>query len=131
MAKQKKKDSKNASKKAASGRKAIKNQATKKTAKRKSARKQSAAFMKPLALSASLAAVIGSEPLPRTEIVKRIWDYIKENNLQDLQNKRMINADAKLKPVFGGKSKISMFEIAKEVNKHVQSGPIKPPQSET
>lgn len=66
-----------------------------------------------------LADVIGNKPLPRTEIVKKIWDYIKKNNLQDQKNKRMINADAKLKPLFG-KNQVSMFELAKIVNDHVQ-----------
>ena len=93
--------------------------ATKK-AKKKSARKPSAAFMKPLTPSAALAEVVGSKPLPRTEIIKKIWDYIKKNGLQDKQNRRMINADAKLKPVFGGKGQISMFELAKVVNSHVK-----------
>ena len=66
-----------------------------------------------------LADVIGNKPLPRTEIVKKIWDYIKKYNLQDQKNKRMINADAKLKPLFGNKNQISMFELAKVVNDHV------------
>jgi chromatin remodeling complex protein RSC6 len=67
-----------------------------------------------------LAEVVGSKPIPRTEIVKKIWDYIKKNNLQDKKNRRMINADAKLKPIFGNKDQISMFELAKVVNKHVK-----------
>lgn len=66
-----------------------------------------------------LADVIGNKPLPRTEIVKKIWDYIKKNNLQDQKNKRMINADAKLKPLFNNKNQVSMFELAKIVNDHV------------
>lgn len=74
----------------------------------------------PLTPSPELAAVIGSDPLPRTEMTKKIWDYIKEHNLQDAQNKRMINADEKLKKVFNGKSQISMFELAKEMNQHVK-----------
>lgn len=74
----------------------------------------------PLTPSAELAAVIGSDPLPRTEMTKKIWDYIKEHNLQDAKNKRMINADDKLKKVFNGKSQISMFELAKEMNQHVK-----------
>ncbi|MBW8687342.1 SWIB/MDM2 domain-containing protein [Chitinophaga rhizophila] len=74
----------------------------------------------PLTPSAELAAVIGSDPLPRTEITKKIWDYIKEHNLQDAQNKRLINADEKLKKVFNGKDQISMFELAKEMNQHVK-----------
>lgn len=94
--------------------------AGKKVAKKKSARKPNAAFMAPLALSDSLGAVIGTKPLPRTEIIKKIWDYIKKNKLQDQKNRRMINADDKLKVVFGGKSQISMFELAKIVNNHVK-----------
>jgi upstream activation factor subunit UAF30 len=91
----------------------------KKAAKKKSARKPNAAFMAPLNASPVLAEVIGSKPLPRTEIVKKIWEYIKKNKLQDNKNKRMINADSKLKPLFG-KDQISMFELAKVVNKHVK-----------
>ncbi|MEP7258830.1 MAG: SWIB/MDM2 domain-containing protein, partial [Flavitalea sp.] len=70
--------------------------------------------------SPALAEVIGSKPLPRTEIIKKIWDYIKKNNLQDKTNRRMINADEKLKKLFGGKEQISMFELAKVVSKHVK-----------
>src|SRR4051794_40368969 len=91
----------------------------KKAAKKKSARKPNAAFMAPLNASPVLAEVIGSKPLPRTEIVKKIWEYIKKNKLQDNKNRRMINADSKLKPLFG-KDQISMFELAKVVNKHVK-----------
>ena len=92
----------------------------KKAAKKKSARKPNAAFMAPLNLSPALADVIGNKPLPRTEIIKKIWGYIKKNGLQDSKNRRMINADAKLKPLFGGKSQISMFELAKVVNNNVK-----------
>ncbi len=99
---------------------AKKKAAPKKAAKKKSARKPNAAFMKPLAPSAALAEVIGSKAIPRTEIVRQIWNYIKKNGLQDKKNRRMINADAKLKTVFGGKSQISMFELAKVVSKHVK-----------
>lgn len=74
----------------------------------------------PLTPSAELAAVIGSQPVPRTEMTKKIWDYIKEHNLQDAKNKRLINADEKLKKVFNGKDQISMFELAKEMNQHVK-----------
>jgi chromatin remodeling complex protein RSC6 len=91
----------------------------KKVAKKKSARKPSAAFMKALTPSAALAAVIGSKALPRTEVVKKIWGYIKANKLQDSKNKRMINADAKLKPVFGGKGQVSMFDMAKHLAKNL------------
>ena len=100
--------------------KPAKKAAAKKPAKKKSARKPSAAFMKALTLSDSLAAVIGSKPVPRTEIVKKLWVYIKANKLQDKNNKRMINADAKLKPVFGGKSQVSMFDMAKHISKNVK-----------
>src|SRR6476659_11393446 len=90
-----------------------------KKAAKKSARKPNAAFMAPLTPSDNLAAVIGNKPAPRTEVVKKIWEYIKKNNLQDKKNRRMINADGKLKPIFG-KDQISMFELAKVVNKHVK-----------
>jgi chromatin remodeling complex protein RSC6 len=99
---------------------AKKKAAPKKAAKKKSARKPNAAFMKPLTPSAALADVIGTKAIPRTEIVRQIWNYIKKNGLQDKKNRRMINADAKLKTVFGGKSQISMFELAKVVSKHVK-----------
>jgi chromatin remodeling complex protein RSC6 len=91
-----------------------------KTAKKKTARKASAAFMKPMTLSASLAAVIGDKPMPRTEVTKKLWAYIKKNGLQDQKNKRNINADDKLKPVFGGKKTVSMFEMTKLVSKHLK-----------
>jgi chromatin remodeling complex protein RSC6 len=94
--------------------------AVKKVAKKKSARKPSAAFMRPLTPSAALAEVVGSKPLPRTEVVKKLWVYIKANKLQDKTNKRMINADAKLKPIFGGKGQVSMFDMAKLISKHVK-----------
>jgi len=100
--------------------KAAPKKAAKKAApKKKSARKPNAAFMAPLTPSATLGEVVGNKPMPRTEVVKKIWDYIKKNNLQDKKNRRMINADAKLRPIFG-KDQISMFELAKVVNKHVK-----------
>ena len=99
---------------------AKKKPAAKKPAKKKSARKPSAAFMKPLTPSAALGAVIGTKAVPRTEVVKKIWVYIKANKLQDKTNRRMINADAKLKPVFSGKGQISMFEMAKHLSKHLK-----------
>ncbi len=105
--------------KKAAPKKAAKKAAPKKAAKKKSARKPNAAFMAALTPSATLAEVIGNKPLPRTEIVKKIWDYIKKNKLQDKANKRMINADSKLKPLFG-KDQISMFDLAKIVSKHVK-----------
>ncbi len=93
--------------------------AVKKAAK-KSARKPNAAFMAPLNLSDALAAVVGSKPLPRTQIIKKIWEYIKKNKLQDSKNRRMINADEKLKTLFAGKKQISMFDLAKIVNNNVK-----------
>lgn len=99
--------------------KAVKKAAPKKAAKKKSARKPSAAFMKALTPSAALGAVVGSKPLPRTEAVKKIWVYIKANKLQDSKNRRMINADEKLKVVFGGKAQVSMFDMAKHLSKHL------------
>lgn len=114
-----KKPAKKAAKKAA--KKPAKKAAKKaKAPKKKSARKPNAAFMKPLTPSSTLAEVIGNKSMPRTEIVKAIWVYIKKHGLQDKKNKRMINADAKLKAVFGGKSQISMFELAKVLSKHVK-----------
>ena len=84
------------------------------------AKKANAAFMKELTPSAKLAEVVGSKPLPRTEVVKKLWAYIKKNGLQDKKNKRMINADDNLKPVFGGKSSVSMFDMTKLVSKHLK-----------
>jgi len=97
----------------------------KKAAKRKPAkkagakRKPNAAFMKPMNPSAALGAVIGTKAMPRTEVTKRIWDYIKKNKLQDSKNRRNINADDKLKVVFGGKKQVSMFEMTKLVSRHL------------
>jgi chromatin remodeling complex protein RSC6 len=102
---------------------AAKKKASKKApAKKKSAskRKPNAAFMKAMQPSASLSAVIGSNPMPRTEVTKKIWAYIKKNSLQDSKNRRNINADEKLKDVFGGKKQVSMFEMTKLVNKHLK-----------
>ncbi len=110
---------KKAAKKTAPKKAAKKAAPKKKAAKKKSARKPNAAFMKALSPSSDLAAVIGSKAVPRTEAVKKIWDYIKANKLQDSKNKRMINADAKLKPVFGGKGQVSMFDMAKFLSKHL------------
>lgn len=76
-------------------------------------------FMKPMQISDALAAVVGNKPLPRTEVTKQLWVYIKSNNLQDPENKRMIIADANLLAVFGGKKKVSMFEMTKLVSKHL------------
>jgi chromatin remodeling complex protein RSC6 len=87
----------------------------------KKGRKPSAAFMKPMTPSAALAEVIGSKAMPRTQVTKNLWAYIKKNKLQDAKNRRMINADEKLKKVFGGKGKVNMFEMTKLVNKHLKA----------
>jgi chromatin remodeling complex protein RSC6 len=97
--------------------------AKKKTAtakKKKSARKPNAAFMKPVTPSPALAEVIGDKAVPRTEVTKKLWAYIKKNGLQDPKNKRMIRADAALKPVFAGKAQVNMFEMTKLVGKHLK-----------
>jgi len=117
-----KKTAKKAVKKAAA-KKAVKKAAAKKVAKKvakkKVARKPNAAFMKPLTPSGPLAAIIGSKPMPRTEVTSEIWKYIKKNKLQDAVNKRMINADEKLRELFG-KAKADMFELTKFVSKHLK-----------
>ncbi len=86
---------------------------------KKSGRKPNAAFMRPVTPSAVLAEVVGAKPIPRTEVTKRLWAYIKKNKLQDTKNKRMIKADAALKPVFGGRGQVNMFEMTKLVGKHL------------
>jgi len=83
-------------------------------------RKPNAAFMKPMNPSAALAEVVGSKAIPRTEVTKKLWAYIKKNKLQDAKNRRMINADEALKVVFGGKKQVSMFEMTKLVSKHLK-----------
>lgn len=113
----KKATAKKATAKKATAKKATAKKATAKKATTK--RKPNAAFMKPLAPSAALAAVIGTSPLPRTQVVKKLWAYIKKNNLQDSKNRRNINADDKLKPIFG-KGTVSMFEMTKLVSKHLK-----------
>jgi len=102
--------------------KAVKKPVAKKAAAKKPAakRKPNAAFMKAMTPSAMLAAVVGATPMPRTEVTKKIWDYIKKNKLQDTVNRRLINADDKLKAVFGGKGKVSMFEMTKLVSNHLK-----------
>lgn len=111
-----KKASKKVSKK--TSKKAAPKKAAKKTKKTKTKRKPNPAFMKPLTPSSQLAEVIGSKPIPRTEVVKKLWAYIRKNNLQDSKNRRNINADSKLKGVFG-KNQVSMFEMTKLVSKHL------------
>ena len=120
-----KKKSAKSVKRAAPARKgAAKKSAAKKSAggARKSAGRgrANAAFMAPVTPDSALAAVVGDKPMPRTEITKRLWAYIKKNGLQDAKNRRMINADASLKAVFGGKSSVNMFEMTKLVNKHLK-----------
>ena len=86
----------------------------------KTKRKPSAAFMKPMTPSATLAEVVGAKAIPRTEVTKKLWAYIKKNGLQDKKNRRQINADANLKAVFGGKSSVNMFAMTKLVSKHLK-----------
>ena len=115
----KKKAAKKSAKKSA--RKPARKTTARKKATKKAAKKRtpSAAFMKPMQPSSSLAAVVGSSPLPRTEVTKKLWAYIKRNGLQDSKNRRAINADEKLRPVFGGKSQVTMFDMTKLVNRHL------------
>lgn len=101
----------------------VKKKTAKKTVAKKTVvkkkRNPNPAFMKPMKISEELAKVVGSKPLPRTEITKKLWEYIKKNKLQDKVDKRNIVADANLKAVFGGKQKVSMFEMTKLVSKHL------------
>ena len=120
-AKKGKKAAKKPAAKRAPAKKPMKKAAAKKpAAKSKSKRKPNAAFMKPMTPSSTLAAVVGSSPMPRTEVTSKLWGYIKKNNLQDKTNRRMINADDKLRDVFGGKKQVSMFEMTKLVSKHLK-----------
>ncbi len=108
--------------KKSAAKKAPAKKAAPKSAAKKAAtkRKPNAAFMKAMTPSSVLAAVVGNAPMPRTEVTKKIWDYIKKNKLQDAVNKRLINADEKLRAVFGGKNKVSMFEMTKLVSNHLK-----------
>jgi chromatin remodeling complex protein RSC6 len=124
-----KKSKKSPAKKPAAKRPAAKKSPMKKAAAKKPAakakkpatkRKPNAAFMKPMNPSSTLAAVVGTSPMPRTEVTSKLWGYIKKNNLQDKTNRRMINADDKLREVFGGKKQVSMFEMTKLVSKHLK-----------
>jgi upstream activation factor subunit UAF30 len=130
-----KKGAKKAAKKSSGGAKKAAKGGAKKTAAKKSSsgggakkaakkggakRTPNAAFMKPMQPDAALGGVVGNTPMPRTEITKKLWGYIKKNNLQDPKERRMIVADDKLKPVFGGKGRVSMFEMTKLVNKHLK-----------
>jgi upstream activation factor subunit UAF30 len=122
MASKKGKSKKSAARKPAA-KKPMKKAATKRAAPKKKSgakRKPNAAFMKPMTVSSTLASVIGSNPMPRTEVTSKLWGYIKKNNLQDKTNRRMINADDKLREVFGGKKQVSMFEMTKLVSKHLK-----------
>lgn len=117
----KKTTTKKTAKKAKTTKKTVKAKTAKKTAKKTTTtkRKPNAKFMAPLKISDTLAAVVGNKPLPRTEVTKKLWQYIKKNNLQDAKERRMINADDNLKAVFGGRASVSMFEMTKLVNKHL------------
>lgn len=108
-------------KKAAPAKKAAAKSATRSAAKKGAAGKRAPnpAFMKAMTPSGELAAVVGNNPMPRTEITKKVWEYIRKNNLQDQANKRQINADDNLRKVFGGKKSVSMFEMTKLVNQHL------------
>jgi chromatin remodeling complex protein RSC6 len=114
-----KKAAKKAAPKKAAKKAAPKKAAPKKAAKKAAKRTPNAAFMKPMTPSAALAAVIGDKPVPRTEVTKKLWAYINKNGLKDAKNKRMINADDKLKPVFNGAKQVSMLEMAALVGKHL------------
>ena len=109
-----------ATKKKAVKKEAVKKEAAKKVVKKAAKRKPTAAFMKPMTPSAALGAVIGATAQPRTEVTKKIWLYIKKHKLQDAKNRRNINADDKLKEIFGGKKQVSMFEMTKLVSKHLK-----------
>lgn len=110
---------KKATAKKAPVKKAAARKAPAKKSAKKSSRKPNAAFMKAMTPSAALAAIVGSNPLPRTEVTKKVWDYIKRNRLQDAVNKRMINADEKLRAVLG-KAKVTMFEMTKLISSHLK-----------
>jgi chromatin remodeling complex protein RSC6 len=109
-----------AKKKKAKRKVAKKKKVVKKKKAKKSKRKPNAAFMRPVKPSAALAAVVGAKAIPRTQVVKKLWAYIKRNKLQDKKNRRNINADAKLKKVFGGRKVVNMFQMTKLVSKHLK-----------
>ena len=117
----KKSSAKKGAAKKGGARKSAKSGARKKAAKKSGAKRTpNAAFMKPMIPSSQLATVVGTTPIPRTEVTKKLWAYIKRKGLQDSKNRRNINADENLKPVFGGKAQVSMFEMTKLVNKHLK-----------
>lgn len=99
---------------------AARSNGSRKAAGRKTARQPNAAFMRPVTPGPALEEVVGTKPIPRTEVTKRLWAYIKKNKLQDATNKRMIKANDTLKPVFGGKASVNMFEMTRLVNKHLK-----------
>ena len=115
-----KKKAKKAAKKSAKKAKKAPAKKAKKAKAPKKPRKPNPALMKPYTPSAALAEVVGSNPIPRSQVVKKLWAYIKSHNLQDNKNKRMINADEKLKPIFNGHGQVSMFEMAKHLSKHLK-----------
>ena len=112
-----KKSTRKTAKKAAPRKKVAKKAAA---PKKKTTRKPNAAFMKPMMPSDTLSAVIGSKPMPRTEVTKKLWAYIKKNGLQDAKKRTMINADSALRAIFGGRTQVSMFEMTKLVSKHLK-----------
>jgi chromatin remodeling complex protein RSC6 len=117
----KKKAAKKTAKKAKKAAKKAPKKAAKKAApKKKTARKPNAAFMKPMMPSETLGAVVGTKPMPRTEVTKKLWAYIKKNGLQDAKKRTMINADSALRAIFGGRTQVSMFEMTKLVSKHLK-----------
>jgi chromatin remodeling complex protein RSC6 len=116
----KKSSAKKGAAKKGGAKKAAKSGAKKSGAKKAAKRAPNAAFMKAMTPSAQLGSVVGTAPLPRTEVTKKLWAYIKRKGLQDQKNRRQINADENLKPIFGGKSSVSMFEMTKLVNKHLK-----------
>ena len=116
-----KKGSAKKGRKAAAKKKTGRKSSTKRAAKKtRTKRAPNPAFMKPMQPSPQLSNVVGSSPMPRTEVTKKLWAYIKRKGLQDAKERRMINADENLKPIFGGKSKVSMFDMTKMVNKHLK-----------
>ena len=127
-AKKKSKGRKKSSSRKSSARKSSRRKVARKGGRKSSRRKSSgkkrtpnAAFMKPMQPSSDLASVVGSSPMPRTEVTKKLWQYIKRKGLQDSKNRRMINADDNLRPVFGGAKQVSMFEMTRLVNKHLRN----------
>ncbi|MBA3646358.1 MAG: hypothetical protein H0W63_09290 [Gemmatimonadaceae bacterium] len=119
--KSKAKKGKSASKKSAPKKKSAAKKSSKKKSSSGKKRKPNAAFMAPMTPSAQLSNVVGSSAIPRTEVTKKLWHYIKRKGLQDSKNRRMINADENLRPIFGGKGQVSMFEMTRLVNKHLKN----------